>query len=437
MHSRALSWKSTTRFRLFRRRGRATVDPSMATPPDSLGALRRRAQADLLHNILPFWARHAFKPDGNLVGIVTHDLREYDDVPRHVVLCARILWTFAAAARVDPRPEWLAVGRKALALLDGPFRDTRHGGFYWSLTRDLQPHSPRKQVYAEAFTIYGLTEWYQATGDAAALARAQEIFALLERHAREPRWGGYIEALDADWGPLADMRLSDKDLNSPKSNNTLLHILEAYTALLRVWPDARVRTALRDLLTVILDRVVSAQPYTHCDLFFDLEWRSLLPKFSYGHDIEASWLFWEAAAAVGDPALQQRTRAVALALADGVLAHGLDRDGAVLYDGDATGPLNTDKHWWPQAEAVVGFLNAHQLGGNPAHLEAALRAWDFVERHVIDPRHGEWFAILDRDGRPYPDYPAYADSQKIGPWKCPYHNGRACIEVLKRVPAAG
>ena len=226
----------------------AIVAALMATPPVSLSELRRRMQADLDNNILLFWAQRAFKPDGNLVGVITHDLREFDDVPRHVVLCARILWTFAAAARRDPRPEWLAVGRKALALLDGPFRDTRHGGFFWSLTRDLRPHSPRKQVYAEAFTIYGLTEWYQATGDTAALARAKEIFELIERHAREPKFGGYIEALDADWGPLADMRLSDKDLNSPKSNNTLLHILEAYTALLRVWPDARVRAALRDLL---------------------------------------------------------------------------------------------------------------------------------------------------------------------------------------------
>jgi len=409
----------------------------MATPPVSLSALRRRMQADLDNNILPFWAQRAFKPDGNLVGVVTHDLREFDDVPRHVVLCARILWTYAAAARRDPRPEWLAVGRKALALLEGPFRDTRHGGFFWSLTRDLKPHSPRKQVYAEAFTIYGLTEWYLATGDKAALARAKEIFELIEKHARDPKFGGYIEALDADWGPLVDMRLSDKDLNSPKSNNTLLHILEAYTALLRVWPDERVRTALRDLLTIILDRVVTAEPYPHCALFFDMEWRSLLPKFSYGHDIEASWLFWEAAVAVGDPALTERTKKASLALADGVLAHGLDADGAVLYDGDATGPLNTDKHWWPQAEAIVGFLNAWQLSGNEAYLAAAVRAWDFTEKHVVDPKHGEWFAVLERSGKPYPDYPAFADSQKIGPWKCPYHNGRACIEVLKRVPVAG
>jgi len=394
-------------------------------------------EADLTQNILPFWARHAFKADGNLIGILTHDLREFDDVPRHVVLCARILWTFAAAVRRDPRPEWLGVGRQALALLEGSFRDRHHGGYFWSLTRDLQPHSPRKQVYAEAFAIYGLTEWYQATGDKAALARAQELFGFIEQRAREPKHGGYIEALAADWGPLADMRLSDKDLNSPKSNNTLLHVLEAYTALLSAWPDERVRRALHDLLTVILDRVVSATPFTHCDLFFDLEWRSLLPKISYGHDIEASWLFWEAAAVLAEPALMERTKRVALALADGVLVHGLDADGAVFYDGDASGVLCSDKHWWPQAEAVVGFLNAYQLSGHAPYLAAATRVWDFTERHVVDAKYGEWFAVLDRSGQVYPDYPKFADSQKIGPWKCPYHNARACFEVLRRVPAAG
>ena len=231
----------------------------MIPPVTSLAELRARAEAELTQDILPFWTRHAFEPDGRLVGVVAHDLRRFDDAPRHVVLCARMLWTFAAAHRVVPNPQYLEMGRKALALLTGPFWDARHGGDFWSLDAKHQVASDRKQIYAEAFTIYGLTEWYLATGDQAALARAKEIFELIEKHAREPQFGGYIEALDADWGPLADMRLSDKDLNSPKSNNTLLHILEAYTALLRVWPDERVRTALRDLLTIILGNVGFAE----------------------------------------------------------------------------------------------------------------------------------------------------------------------------------
>ncbi|HOY54468.1 MAG TPA: AGE family epimerase/isomerase [Opitutaceae bacterium] len=402
----------------------------------SLAELRRRAEAELTQDILPFWTRHAFEPDGRLVGVVAHDLRKFDDAPRHVVLCARMLWTFAAAHRVVPNPQYLEMGRKALALLTGPFWDARHGGVFWSLDAKHQVASDRKQIYAEAFTIYGLSEWFAATGDHAALDLAKEVFFLIEKHASEPVHGGYIEALARDWSPLADMRLSLKDLNAPKSMNTLLHIMEAYTALLRVWPDATLRERLRELVEILFKHVYTTEPYARCALFFDLDWRSHTPGISYGHDIEASWLFWEAADALGDETLKTRTRDIALAMAEGVRAHGLDTDGAVLYAGEGQQVLNPEKHWWPQAEAVVGFLNAYQLGKHDADLRAAFRAWDFIEAKVIDRQHGEWFAILRRDGTPLPDYPENTDSCKIGPWKCPYHNARACIEVLRRVPAA-
>ncbi|MFA5264127.1 MAG: AGE family epimerase/isomerase, partial [Opitutaceae bacterium] len=285
-----------------------------------------------------------------------------------------------------------------------------------------------------AFSIYALAEWFLATGDKVALEKAKELFEALERHASEPVHGGYIEALSATWSQLEDMRLSDKDLNSPKSMNTVLHVMEAYTTLLQAWPDARVRKSLHDLLVVILDHVVTDKPYTRCALFFSMDWSSLNDMISYGHDIEASWLLWEAAAALGEPELMQRTRRIALEIADGVLANGIDSDGSVFYDGNASGVLNSDKNWWPQAEAVVGFLNAHSLSGESYHLAAATHAWRFIENHVIDRKYGEWFATLDRAGNPRPDYPENPDSCKIGPWKCPYHNARACIEILKRVP---
>ncbi len=405
----------------------------MTKPTLSITELRRSAEADLTQNVLPFWTRHGFNAKGALIGIVANDLRVFENIPQHSVLCARILWTFAEAQRLVPDERWLATGRKALALINNGFWDGENGGVYWSLNPDGSALSDRKQVYAQAFTMYGLVSWHHATGETAALERAKELFEILEKRARDFEKGGYIEALSRDWGTLDDMRLSDKDLNSPKSYNTMLHVLEAYTALLRAWPEARVREALKTLLEHLLDKIVYAQPFPHCELFFDMDWQTLLSKISYGHDIEASWLFWEAAAAIGDEALKARTKQVALDLADAVLAHGLDADGAVLYDGDANGPLNTDKHWWPQAEAVVGFLNAWQIGGQQAHLDTALRAWEFIDAKVIDHAKGEWFAILERDGRVKPDYPVFADSQKIGPWKCPYHNSRAAMEVIKRV----
>lgn len=402
-------------------------------PTSSLSELRQRAENELLQDILPFWAKHAFEPNGNLVGVVTNQLQRHSGVPRHVVLCSRILWTFAAAQRVTPSQQWLDAGRKALALIEGPFWDQSNGGVVWSIDDNQRPVSNRKQVYAQAFTIYGLSEWYAATGDMSALARAQTLFRLLENHARDRKDRGYIEALSASWGTLADMRLSDKDLNSPKSMNTLLHVLEAYTALLRVWPDASLRAALRDLLEVMLEKIYTEVPFPRFALFFDMKWKSLNEKISYGHDIETSWLIWEAALAVGDKDLLARSRPITLKMAAAVLANGVDKDGAVFYDGDASGVLNDQKHWWPQAEAVVGFLNAYELDQSPASLSAAFAAWDFIENHLIDRVHGEWFANLDRNGRPLGDYQDNPDFCKIGPWKCPYHNARACIEVLRRI----
>jgi mannobiose 2-epimerase len=158
---------------------------------------------------------------------------------------------------------------------------------------------------------------------------------------------------------------------------------------------------------------------------------------SYGHDIEASWLLWDAAEAVGNAALKERTRGVALEIATGVLEHGCDADGSIFYEGNHEQVVKTDKHWWPQAEAVVGFLNAREIGGGDVFVTAAERAWQFIDNHVIDRRHGEWFADLDRSGETIPDYPLHVGSCKMGPWKCPYHNARACFEVLRRVPGPG
>ena len=411
--------------------------PGMTRTTLALPELRRRAEAELVQDILPFWVRHAFDPaTGYLTGVLTNDLRRLDDVPRHVVICARLLWTYGAAVRYEPRPEWLETGRRAFALLTGPFWDAQHGGVYWSLDPDGRVLSDRKQIYAQAFAIYGLAEWYAATGDATALARARALFELVEQHAAEPKHGGYFEARGAAWDELADQRLSARDLNVPKSMNTLLHVLEAYTTLLRVWPDPGLRGRLKALLTDMLDHVVTTTPHTRCELFFDLEWRPQSPTISYGHDIEASWLLWEAAEALGDSALCVRTRRVALDMAAGVLAHGCDTDGSIFYEGRADRITIPEKHWWPQAEAVVGFLNAHALDGGEAWLEAAGRAWQFIEDHVIDRKHGEWFAELDRSGQPVGEYPERAGSCKIGPWKCPYHNARACLEIMRRVPAS-
>ncbi|MBK9713937.1 MAG: AGE family epimerase/isomerase [Kouleothrix sp.] len=397
-------------------------------PADRRG-LRQRIEAELQGNILPFWIEHAVDADsGGFYGALTNDLRVLNDVPRSAVLCARILWTYAAAYRAYGDPAYLAMAQRARDYLARAFWDERHGGVYWLIDRQGAPVNARKHSYAQAFAIYGLAEHHAATGDAESLRLAQALFELLEAHAHEPAYGGYVEGCGPDWGALADMRLSDKEPNCRKSMNTLLHIMEAYANLLRVWDDRRLRERLRELIEIFLQHVVDPRTF-HFRLFFDDAWASLEEGISYGHDIEGSWLLIEAAEALGDAALLARVRATAIEMAAAVYAQALEPDGSLLYESDSGDPRSADKHWWAHAEAMVGFYNAYQLSGRVQFARAAAGCWQYIEQKFVDRRHGEWFKILNRQGVPY------ADQHKVGPWECPYHHGRACIEMLRRLAA--
>ncbi|WP_221030436.1 AGE family epimerase/isomerase [Actomonas aquatica] len=397
--------------------------------PQTLASYRQRIEADLRQNILPFWIEHVVNwEQGTLHAELATDLTVDDSKPRGALLTTRVLWTYAAALRVYDEAAYRQVTDLAYADLITRFADAEHGGFYWSIKPDGSPERTRKQVYGQAFAIYALAEYHRATGLAEPLERAQAVFEVIEQHAKDPEHGGYFEAFARDWTPIEDMRLSEVDQNDPKSQNTLLHIMEAYTNLLRVWPDERLRTALFTLVEVMLDRVLN--PATqHLSLFFTADWQPTTDRFSYGHDIEAAWLLWDAACALGDDGLSGRVLAVVLKMADITQAEGVDADGGVFNEGDPRGLTDDRKEWWPQAEALVGFLVAGQLSGDDRYTQAALRSWDFIEKHLIDAEGGEWFRGVTRGGDVIPEF------EKAGFWKCPYHNGRAALEAVARLNA--
>lgn len=394
---------------------------------ERLRALRDATTQDLASNVLPFWIRAAVDDEhGGFQGYVSEEGVPRPLAPRGGVLCARILWTFAAAFRRTGDPAHRAMADRAFDELRRRFWDPVHGGTYWMLGHDGQPLADRKQTYALAFSLYGLAEYRLATGDADPLARALALYRAIEANAADPVHGGYWEARARDWSPLADVRLSGKDLNAPKSMNTHLHVMEAYACLLKAWDDSSLRERLATLVRLHLDRIVD--PATrHLVLFFDERWAPLSRAISYGHDIEASWLLVEAAVAVGERALEERAKAAAVALARATLEEGVDREhGGVFAERHEDGRLDDDKHWWMQAEAVVGFLSAFELSRDEAFLAAAERTWAFVERYVVDREHGEWRWRVRRDGSPIAGLP------KVEPWKCPYHNSRAALEADAR-----
>jgi mannobiose 2-epimerase len=388
---------------------------------------QKELKEELTGDILPFWIRHAVDPDnGGFYGAVTNDLQILNEVPRSAILCARILWTFSAASRILGGEENLKMARRAFDYLTGVFWDPEFGGLYFDVNFKGLPVFSRKHHYAQAFGLYGLTEYYRATKDPQSLKLACSLFELLEKHGFDKAHGGYIEGSSRKWEKLTDMRLSEIDLDCRKSMNTNLHILEAYTNLLRVWDDPRLKTQHQALVETFQAHLID--PATnHLRLFFDDEWNSLSEIYSFGHDIEGSWLLWEAAEVQGDPGLREKIRGAVVGMAEAVYREALEKDGSIVYEGSPHGLVNANKSWWAQAEAMVGFYNAFQLTGREEFAAASRRLWDYIRGHMIDREHGEWFKQLFRDGKP--DLSHY----KIGPWDCPYHAARACFEMMARL----
>ncbi len=395
--------------------------------PDVLLAYASRIENDLCQNILPFWIERVVDQErGSFHGALTNDLQIQRQVERGALLTSRILWTYSAAYRRYRDEAWLAMADHAYADLLGRFHDAEHGGFFWSIAPDGSVLQPRKQIYGQAFALYALAEYHHATRKPEPLAHAIELHRLIETHATEPVHGGYIEATSRDWTPIADMRLSAVDLNEPKSQNNHLHLMEAYANLVRAWPDPSLRHALTRLVEIMITRILDPET-AHLGLFFAHDWSLRSNTVSYGHDIEAAWLLCDAADALGDSDLRSRVRSLAVRIADVTLAEGVDEDGGVFNAGSPDAAPNTNKEWWPQAEAVIGFLNAWQIAGDERHLTAALRTWDFIETRLIDRTHGEWLRGVTRDGQ------VLKDELKVGFWKCPYHNGRAALEATARL----
>lgn len=388
--------------------------------------LRQRLERELRGNILPFWMeRVTDHQQGGFYGRVDSDLTVRNEVERSAVLNARILWTFSAAYRVYGDDNYLATARRACDYLRFAFRDPQHGGVYWSVDAAGRPVNDRKHTYAQAFAIYGLAEYARATGEAGALDWAHELLALVESRAHDDRSGGNVECRGRDWLPLADMRLSDKEPPATKTMNTLLHLMEAYTNLRRISDDALLRQRHEALIELFLDRIIDPTE-NRFRLFFDADWRPLPDHISPGHDIEGSWLLVEAAEVAGRADLLAWTRDVACRMADAVLNTGLDDEGFVIYQ--AGEHRDGARHWWPQAEGMVGFYNAYQISGREDFRAAALRLWELIEQRFVDRERGEWHKVVRPDGSPDLAQP------KAGPWECPYHNARACMEMLARLP---
>lgn len=389
--------------------------------------LKAEAKDVLQNNILSFWLnKMEDRENRGYYGQMTGKGELVKTANKGGILNARMLWTYSSAYRVLGNPEYLMAATRQKDYILEHFYDKEFGGTFWELDYLGNPVDTKKQFYALGFMIYGLSEYARATRDKEALEYAIRLFETIEEHSLDKEYNGYIEACTREWGEIADMRLSDKDANFPKSQNTHLHIIEPYTNLYRIWKDERLEKALRNLINIFTDKILNPETH-HLDLFFENDWtRGAGALESYGHDIECSWLMHEAALVLGDEALLAKMETVVKQVAK-ASEKGLMPDGSMVHEANLdTGYVDSDLHWWVQAETVVGFINLYEHFNDEDALNKAFACWEYIKKNLIDYENGEWFWSRDKDGN------LNTADDKAGFWKCPYHNGRMCLEIIER-----
>ena len=386
--------------------------------------IKTELSGELTGNILPYWTSRMYDPRGGFFGRRDGNDAIVADAPKGLILNARILWTFASAYRLFRKDEYLSAATRAKEFILQRFVDPEFGGAYWSLDAEGNPLDTKKQFYAIAFAIYGLAEYNRATGDEEALEAAIDLFHSIEDHSFDNEMDGYIEASTRDWQPIADMRLSDKDQNDAKTMNTHLHILEAYTCLFRVWKDKELEDKLRNLILIFANVITG--PDGHLQLFFDERWQPNGRIQSFGHDIEASWLLWEAACVLGDGAIKERVLPICKRIAEAGM-EGFTPGNGMIYEWNiSAGEKHLNRDWWVQAETVVGCWHQWRLTADDRWREAAEDAWSYIKENIIAP-DGEWYWGRRADGT------VNTDDDRAGFWKCPYHNGRMCMELIENI----
>jgi len=394
---------------------------------EKISAFRNSVYNELFGNIIPFWIKYTQdKEYGGFYGRITNDLQIEKQAPKGLILIARILWTFSALFREKNDPEFLVMARRAYDFLVTKFFDEQFGGVFWLIDYKGKVVIDKKKIYGQAFTIYALSEFYAASGERQALEQAISIYNLVEQYSYDSNNRGYFETSNRNWTIAEEMRLSEVDMDEKKSMNTHLHLMEAYTTLYRHWPDPVLKEKLKELIEVFIEFIIDSNSM-HFKLFFDEQWNVKSNSISFGHDIEGSWLLCEAAEQLGDSRLMEQIHSIALKMVKITMREGFNDRYAIYSEQNGNGFLKRKTDWWQQAEAMVGLVNAFQLSKNSEYLQRAINIWDVIESYFVDRPHGEWFYEIGENGQPN------INQYKVSEWKGPYHNSRACLEILKRL----
>ena len=394
----------------------------MAVASARLQALARAASDELHNRIVPFWLALEDKENGGHYSSMNFDGAINRSERKSAVFVARLLWFLSEVHRVIGHPEAAAQAARTKRFLLDRLEDQVSGGLFWSVTPQGQTLETEKHVYAQAFGIYALSACARAFADAEAAAAAQRIFRLVVERAFGAH--GFTESFDRSWRETPNHRMSPVSHPAPRTMNTHLHALEALALMARLDADPAPRAVLATLLRLVLDRFLSIDK-THSHSFLTERLVPLPGPISYGHDIEACWLIEAAADALADPRIKVEARTAVATLARATIAAGQMDDGSFILERQADGTLNSWRIWWVQAEALVGIVNEAERSGVPGDWERAERLWRYISAHMRDPA-GDWYYRVGPTGAPDRTMP------KVEPWKDPYHQARACLELIER-----
>lgn len=384
--------------------------------------LRRELKEHLEKKLLPFWQALKDEQEGGFYSFMDFDLRVCREADKGCILNSRILWFFSNAAVVLGDKTLLAYARHAYLFLQEKALDRECGGLYWSLDYRGNVKDGTKHTYNQAFGIYALASYYGACGDREALELALSLFHLIEDKCRDAQ--GYREAFDRDFMPVSNDKLSENGILAEKTMNTLLHVFEAYTELYRVTQAEEVAESLCRILDMFADKVYNPE-LGRQEVFFDAQWNSLLDLYSYGHDIESAWLMDRGLEILDREAYSRKLALITKQLTENIYQRAYV--GHSVLNEAEKGVQDTSRIWWVQAEALLGFYNAYEKEPSKTeYLQAAADIWEYVKTYLLDKREGgEWFWAADEQG-------VACHKPIVEEWKCPYHNGRMCIEIIRR-----